>query len=57
MELTRLLLLFSTLAFIGGLLHAIMALRNGMWKENKWHLVPITSPETPLVSAREADSW
>lgn len=41
MELTRLLLLLSTLAFVGGLLHAIMALRNGMWKENKWHLVPM----------------
>ncbi len=41
MELSRLLLLFSTLAFVGGLLHAIRALRNGMWKENRWHLVPM----------------
>jgi HemX protein len=41
MELTRLLLLLSTFAFLGGLVHAIVAIRAGAWKENRWHLLPM----------------
>lgn len=37
----RLLLLLSTLAFAGGLIHAVLALRAGKWHENKWHLLPM----------------
>ena len=41
MELTRLLLLLSTIAFVGGLVHAIVAIRAGAWKESRWHLLPM----------------
>jgi ABC-type uncharacterized transport system permease subunit len=41
MEVTRLLLLLSTIAFVGGLVHAIVAIRAGAWKESRWHLVPM----------------
>jgi ABC-type uncharacterized transport system permease subunit len=41
MELTRLLLLLSTIAFVGGLIHAIVAIRAGAWKESQWHLLPM----------------
>jgi ABC-type uncharacterized transport system permease subunit len=41
MELTRLLLLLSTIAFLGGLVHAIVAIRAGAWKESRWHLLPM----------------
>lgn len=41
MEITRLLLLLSTLAFLAGLVHAVLALRAGQWRETHWHLVPM----------------
>src|SRR3954463_5703522 len=41
MELTRLLLLLSTIAFLGGLVHAIVTIRAGAWKESRWHLLPM----------------
>lgn len=41
MELTRLLLLLSTIAFVGGLVHAIVVIRAGAWKESRWHLLPM----------------
>jgi HemX protein len=41
MELTRLLLLLSTIAFVGGLVHAIVTIRAGAWKESRWHLLPM----------------
>lgn len=41
MEPTRLILLFSTIAFFGGLIYAIFALRSNRWKENRWHILPM----------------
>lgn len=41
MSLDRLLLLLATLAFVGGLVHAVWALRRGSWQESKWHWVPM----------------
>jgi HemX protein len=41
MDPTRLLLLLSTIAFVGGLVHAIVAIRAGAWRESRWHLVPM----------------
>lgn len=41
METTRLLLLLSTLAFLGALAHAIFAIRAGQWRESRWHLAPM----------------
>ncbi|MFZ4767366.1 MAG: cytochrome c biogenesis protein CcsA [Roseimicrobium sp.] len=41
MDLARLLLLFSTLAFIGGLVQAVVMLRAGAWRESRWHLLPM----------------
>jgi ABC-type uncharacterized transport system permease subunit len=43
MELTRFLLLLSTLAFVAGLGHAIAALRAGRWQESKWHFAPMAA--------------
>ena len=37
----RLLLIFATLAFVGGLVHAVVSLRAGTWRENRWHWVPM----------------
>ncbi len=37
----RLFLILATLAFVGGLVHAVMALRAGKWRENRWHWVPM----------------
>ena len=37
----RTLLLLATLAFLGGLVHAVISLRAGTWKENRWHWVPM----------------
>ncbi|MDB6075080.1 MAG: cytochrome biosis protein, partial [Verrucomicrobiaceae bacterium] len=37
----RLLLILATLAFVGGLVHAVISLRAGTWKENRWHWVPM----------------
>jgi ABC-type uncharacterized transport system permease subunit len=41
MDLTRLLLLLSTIAFLGGLAHAVVTIRAGAWKESRWHLLPM----------------
>ena len=41
MDLARLFLLLSTLAFVGGVIHAILVLRAGGWKESRWHLLPM----------------
>ena len=41
METTRLLLLLSTIAFLVALVHAIIAIRAGQWKESRWHMVPM----------------
>jgi ABC-type uncharacterized transport system permease subunit len=41
METTRLLLLLSTLAFLGALIHAIIAIRAGQWRESRWHVLPM----------------
>lgn len=41
MELTRLLLILSTVAFMAGVVHAIAALRAGRWQENNWHFLPM----------------
>jgi len=37
----RTLLILATLAFLGGLVHAIVSLRAGTWRENRWHWVPM----------------
>ena len=37
----RTLLILATLAFLGGLMHAIVSLRAGTWRENRWHWVPM----------------
>lgn len=41
MEITRLLLLLSTIAFLVALVHAIIAIRAGQWRESRWHLLPM----------------
>src|SRR3569623_2041506 len=41
METTRLLLLLSTIAFLVALVHAIIAIRAGQWRESRWHMVPM----------------
>lgn len=41
MDSARLYLLLSTIFFVGGLLHAMVAIRAGQWKENKWHVAPM----------------
>lgn len=41
MEFTRLLLLLSTIAFVGGVVHAIVTIRAGAWRESRWHLLPM----------------
>ena len=41
MEPTRLILLFSTIAFVVGFVHALVAIRAGAWKESRWHVLPI----------------
>lgn len=41
MSLDRMLLLLATLAFVGGLFHAVWALRRGSWQESRWHWVPM----------------
>jgi ABC-type uncharacterized transport system permease subunit len=43
MDLPRLLLLFSTLAFLGAVVQALAALRAGRWQESRWHLVPMAA--------------
>ncbi len=37
----RLLLILSTLAFLGGMVHAVVSLRAGTWQGNRWHWVPM----------------
>ncbi len=39
----RTLLILATLAFLGGLVHAIVSLRAGTWRENRWHWVPMAA--------------
>ncbi len=41
MDIPRLLIVFSTLAFLGGVAHAMVALRAGKWQESRWHLLPM----------------
>ena len=41
MEPSRLLLVLATLAFLGGVVHAVVTLRAGRWHESRWHLVPM----------------
>ncbi|QIF04601.1 cytochrome c biogenesis protein CcsA [Roseimicrobium sp. ORNL1] len=41
MEPARLYLLLSTIAFVAGLVHAIVAIRAGQWRESRWHIVPM----------------
>jgi HemX protein len=41
METARLLLLLSTLAFLAGLVHAVLAIRAGQWRESRWHTLPM----------------
>ena len=41
MESSRLLLLLATLAFLGSVFHAMLAIRRGQWQESRWHLVPM----------------
>ncbi|MBX7209959.1 MAG: cytochrome c biogenesis protein CcsA [Verrucomicrobiaceae bacterium] len=41
MENYRLLLVLATLAFIGGLVHAVVVLKKGGWRESRWHLLPM----------------
>lgn len=41
MEFTRLLLLLSTVAFVAGLVHAIVTIRAGAWQESRWHILPM----------------
>ncbi len=43
MDIPRLLIVCSTLAFLGGVVHAMVALRAGQWRENRWHLVPMAA--------------
>jgi len=41
MDTPRLFLLLSTLAFIGGVVHAVIVLRAGRWRESRWHWLPM----------------
>lgn len=41
MENDRLLLILATLAFLGGLVHAMVAIKAGTWKKSNWHLLPM----------------
>jgi len=41
MSVSQLLLLLATLAFAGGAVHAVMALRAERWRESRWHWVPM----------------
>lgn len=41
METTRLLLLLSTVAFLAALVHAVLAIRAGQWRESRWHVAPM----------------
>ncbi len=41
MDVPRLLIMLSTLAFLGGVALAMVALRAGKWQESRWHLLPI----------------
>ncbi|MEI6537887.1 MAG: cytochrome c biogenesis protein CcsA, partial [Verrucomicrobiaceae bacterium] len=41
MDFPRLLIVLSTLAFFGGVVHAMVALRAGKWQESRWHLLPM----------------
>jgi ABC-type uncharacterized transport system permease subunit len=41
MEPSRLLLVLATLAFLGGVVHAVITLRAGRWHESRWHLLPM----------------
>ncbi len=41
MDIPRLLIVLSTLAFLGGVAHAMVALRAGKWQESRWHLLPM----------------
>lgn len=41
MDTARLLLLLSTLAFVGAVAQALAALRAGRWQESRWHLLPM----------------
>lgn len=41
MDTSRLLLLLATLAFLGSVFHAALAIRRGQWQESRWHLVPM----------------
>lgn len=43
MSFDRLLLLLATLAFLGALGHAVVALRKGQWKESRWHWLPMAA--------------
>ena len=51
----RLLLILSTLAFAGGVVHAVVALRAGRWKESRWQWVPMAGGfvlQTAFLSIR-----
>jgi HemX protein len=37
----QLLLLLATLAFAGGMVHAILAVRGGSWRRNRWQWIPM----------------
>lgn len=37
----RILLIIATLAFLGGMVHAVVSLRAGTWRENRWYWVPM----------------
>ena len=41
MPLDRFLLLLATLAFLGAVVHAYTALKQGRWQESRWHWVPM----------------
>ena len=41
MEPSRLYLLLSTIAFVAGFIHAIVAIRAGQWRESRWHVIPV----------------
>ena len=41
METSRLLLVFSTIAFVGAVAQAAWTLRAGRWRESRWHLAPM----------------
>jgi ABC-type uncharacterized transport system permease subunit len=41
MPLDRFLLLLSTLVFLGAVMHAYTALKQGLWQESRWHWVPM----------------